>query len=280
MITTRGADSQSAASRLIGTLAPVTFGCFLLFLCAACEPPGKPGPEPISQEDITDFTVLFTQNCSGCHGLNGRNGPARILNDPLYLAVMPRDELRKTIENGRPGTAMPAWAKKNGGPLTDKQVTALVDGIEKHWARPASFKNAKLPSYSAGDDRGNPANGKKVFGKDCFMCHGPGMRIGPVTDPTLLTLVSDQGLRTSVIVGRPDLGMPSYRNLAMGRAMSAQDITDVVAYLSSLRPVPPNVQAEHTVENGRGQGSGNGPGSPQQKNNESKTGSSVRGGNK
>jgi mono/diheme cytochrome c family protein len=193
---------------------------------------------------------------------------------------MPRDQLQKIIENGRPGTAMPAWARKNGGPLTDKQVTALVDGIETHWARPAGFRNAKLPPYSAGDDHGNPANGKKIFAKDCFMCHGPGAPIGSVTDPTLLALVSDQGLRTSVIVGRPDLGMPSYRNLALGRAMSDQDITDVVAYLVSLRPVPPNVQAEHTVENGPGEGSGNGPGSPGQKRNENNTGSSMGGGNK
>jgi mono/diheme cytochrome c family protein len=260
----------------------------LLVGALACDPPGKPKPVPPSSQDITDFTTLFGENCVGCHGVDGRNAPGRILNDPLYLAFIPRDELQNIIENGRPGTPMPAFAKNNGGPLVPKQVTALVDGIEKNWAKPERFQSAALPSYSAQGEQGDPARGKKLFLRDCFMCHGKGAAIGPVTDPSYLELSTDQLLRTSIIVGRPDLGMPDYRNLNMGHALANQDIADLVAYLASMRPAESSA-AQHVNEAGSGQagpltkgneGSGNGPGSPRQQRNEGNksTGSSSQGG--
>ncbi|MBV8904806.1 MAG: c-type cytochrome [Acidobacteriia bacterium] len=255
---------------------------------SACDPPGKPKLEPPGSMDITDFATLYGENCAGCHGEDGRNGPGRILNDPLYLAVMPRDELQKTIENGRPGTAMPPWAMSQGGPLSPKQVSALVDGIEKNWAKPQQFAGATLPPYAAGDEQGDAGRGKKLFLRDCFMCHGQGAKIGPVTDASYLQLSSDQLLRTSIIVGRPDLGMPDYRNLNMGRALSNQDIADLVAYLVSVRP-PGEAMSAHVLENGAGQngattrgneGSGYGPGSPRKQEHEGVNGkgSSSQGG--
>jgi hypothetical protein len=48
--------------------------------------------------------------------------------------------------------------------------------------------------------------------------------------------VSDQHLRTLVIAGRPELGAPDWRSDVEGRPMSAQDVSDVVAWLSSQRP--------------------------------------------
>ncbi len=251
--------------------------CLPLLFAMGCDPPGKPKPEPPSSQDITDFNTLYGDNCAGCHGFNGMNGPARPLNNALYLAVIPREVLQQTIENGRPGTAMPPWARNQGGPLTPKQVAALVDGIERNWSKPANFQGATLPPYSAADTSGDAGRGKKLFASDCYMCHGPGAPMGPVTDPTFLQLVSDQVLRTSIIEGRPDLGMPDYRTLNLGHVLSEQDIGDLVAYLTSLRPVEPNVQSARINENGAGQsgsmtkgneGSGNGPGSPRHQQNE------------
>ncbi len=248
----------------------------LIFLIVGCDPPGKPAPEVTNQEEITNFADLYGGNCAGCHSVNGKSGPARPLNNALYLSIIPKDTLRKVIYYGRPGTAMPAWARSQGGPLTDKQVDALVEGIEKNWSRPPSAAALSLPPYAA-TRVGDPAHGKKLFGRACFMCHGPGAKVGPVTDPTYLALASDQLLRTAVIEGWPELGMPNYRTLNLGHELSDEDITDVVSYLSSLRPVQPNSQSLHTVENGSGEqgqmtkgneGSGNGPGSPHQQRNE------------
>lgn len=211
----------------------ITFALVAVLLLAACEPPGKP-KEEIAPSQVTDFQTLFTENCSGCHGLNGRNGPGRPLNDPLYLAVIPKETLRDVIEHGREGTAMPAWARNDGGPLYPKQVTALVEGIEKNWAKPVNLAGVAVPSYSA-NTAGDPVHGKRLFARDCFMCHGKGAPIGSVTDPKVLALASDQYLRTSILFGRLDFGMPNFRSLNLGRALSDQDVTDLVAYLASMR---------------------------------------------
>lgn len=257
--------------------AYVACAAMLLLGISACDPPGKPKPEPMNARDITDFATLFGENCQGCHGPNGMNGPGRPLNNALYLAIVPKEELTKTITYGRPGTAMPAWALSQGGPLTDKQVTALVNGIEKNWAKPVDFHGAPVPAYSADVSTGNADNGRKLFLKDCFACHGQGAPIGPVSDPTYLSLVSNQLLRTAILEGWPSFGMPNYQTLNLGHALADQDITDVVAFLASKRPVNPNVQELHTNESGAGQsgplvkgneGSGVGPGSPRQQEGE------------
>jgi hypothetical protein len=78
----------------------VTICLSILLLLCACDPPGKPKQE-LSREQVVDFKTLYGTNCAGCHGENGRNGPGRILNDPLYLAVLPRDVMQGIIEKGR-----------------------------------------------------------------------------------------------------------------------------------------------------------------------------------
>ncbi|MFL6450642.1 MAG: c-type cytochrome [Bryobacteraceae bacterium] len=236
----------------------------------SCDAPGKPPPnaEEAEEGNATDFKGLFARNCSGCHGEEGKNGPGRILHDSLYLAVMPKEELRRTIAHGRPGTSMPAWSRAEGGALTDKQINVLVEGIETNWSKPAPPATPPLPPYSAPSDSGDVKRGKLVFAQSCVLCHRPGV-IGPVTDPSYLSLVTDQNIRTSIIVGRPDLGMPSYRNLKLGRPLTNQDISDVVTYLASLRPantipVDAYAQASGTGQSGEktkgNEDSGNRPG--------------------
>lgn len=208
----------------------------LCLLTSACDPPGKPKASEAEKPVASDFKTIYAQNCTGCHGVDGKNGPGRILNDPLYLAVLPRETLKQILIHGRAGTAMPAWAKSEGGPLTPHQIDTLVDGIEHNWARPAAVSNAQLPPYSQEDGAGDADAGRKLFLRNCFMCHGPGARVGPLTEASYLSLVSNQMLRTSIIVGRPDLGMLDYRFLKLGKALSDKDITDLVAFLASKRP--------------------------------------------
>ena len=63
-----------------------------------------------------------------------------------------------------------------------------------------------------------------------------GNKASSIVDGSYLALVSDQQLRTIVIAGRPELGAPDWRGDVEGRPMSAQEISDVVAWLSSQRP--------------------------------------------
>jgi cytochrome c oxidase cbb3-type subunit 3/ubiquinol-cytochrome c reductase cytochrome c subunit len=62
-------------------------------------------------------------------------------------------------------------------------------------------------------------------------------------------LVSDQGLRTVLIAGRPELNAPDWRGNVPGKPMSEQEVTDVVAWLASKRAQNPwqrNPAAQNT----------------------------------
>ena len=203
-------------------------------LLAAC---GTPGPPPVLPADITDFRALFAANCSGCHGPEGREGPAPPLNNALYLRLVPREEMQHTIENGR-GTLMPAFARLQGGPLYPKQIAAIVNGIEQNWAKPVDLEGAALPPYSA--PAGDANQGHALFDKVCARCHGPNGSVGPVVTGSLLALVSDQSLRTTIIVGRPLFGMPDWRHQEVVGGLKEQDISNLVAWLASNRPATAN----------------------------------------
>jgi mono/diheme cytochrome c family protein len=200
---------------------------------------------------VTEFPVLYRDNCAGCHGLNGRLGAARPLNDPLYLAVIGKDQMRDVIAKGVPGTAMPAFAQNGGGSLTDQQITILADQIEARWSRPQDYAGVTLPPYSA--DLGDARAGEAVFKTQCSRCHGDNGtggagRGGSVIEPALLSLESNQSIRTTVIAGRADLGCPNWKSDSPGHVMTPQEISDVVAWLSGHRTLALTSLTEGTVD--------------------------------
>ena len=203
--------------------------------------PGKPGPGPeVPRPDsVLDPVVLFNQNCQGCHGRDGKHGPAMMLSDPVYLALVDDDTLRSVISKGRTGTAMSAFAQDEGGMLTNEQVNAIIRGIRERWSKPNALGGETAPPYAA-KSAGDAAHGQEVYGKFCASCHGAdgngGPKAGSIVDHAYLSLITDQGLRTIVITGRPDFNAPDWRNNVPGHPMSDQEITDVVAWLASQRP--------------------------------------------
>lgn len=230
-------------------LRAFTVGGLALALCAAlgCELHGKPGPGPEvpNPDTVLDSQVLYNQNCAGCHGADGRKGAAVGIGDPVYLALASDEAMRSVVSKGRPGTAMSAFAQKEGGMLTDAQVDAIIHGIRQRWGNPSVVAGATLPPYAA-NAAGDAQRGPMVYGKFCASCHGDGTAGGPkagsVLDPAYLSLVTDQGLRTIVITGRPDFNAPDWRNNIPGQPMTDQEISDVVAYLASHRPAVAKMQ--------------------------------------
>ena len=215
--------------------------------CAACGCDGAPGrpaenSEVIAPNKVVDFTVLYATNCAGCHGANGTGGAAIGLADPLYLTIADDATIRRVSAGGVPGTAMPAFAQSAGGLLTDEQVDAVVNGIRSRWAKPNMFGVADVPPYAA-PTPGSPARGADVYARDCASCHGAAgrgaQRASSIVDRSYLALVSDQSLRTTVIVGRPEMGAPDWRSNAAGEALSSEDVSDVVAWLAAQRQRPP-----------------------------------------
>ena len=232
-------------------------GIVALFQLMGCNArlPGKPTEAERwrAPADVSDFTELYTQNCAGCHGSDGKLGAARSLNDSLYLSFIPDDALKQVISQGRNGTNMPAFSQQAGGTLTDRQIELLVSGMRAAWSKPEAFKGVEIPAYSASETvtdkasdgsivnastSGDAPSGARAYQTYCSGCHGSngaGGSAGSIVDPNFLNLVSDQGLRTTVVVGRSDLGKPDWRSNVAGHPMSPQEIDAVVAWLASQR---------------------------------------------
>jgi mono/diheme cytochrome c family protein len=234
-----------------------------LLALAGCDAmPGRPrqSDRPVLPSEVTAFTALYGQHCAGCHGADGRLGAARPLNDPLYLALVPPERLRQIIAQGVPGTAMPAFVASAGGALTEAQIEALSSNMLRRWGQPSTVKGLALPPYSAteavaeGMSPGDPERGREVYAVACAKCHGAdgrgGRQGGSVVDAAYLALVSDQALRTAVIAGRTDLGMPDWRGDVAGQPLTPQQIADVVAWLASHR-VPVVGRSSPSVQAGR-----------------------------
>lgn len=211
-----------------------------LLLSACSSPHGQPqkGSEPVAPDQISDFATLYSQNCAGCHGAQGRGGAAIALSDPVYLAIVDQDSMRKAIANGVRGTSMPAFAQSAGGMLTNKQLEVITSGISSRWGRQGILNGSNPPSYTA-RTTGDAKRGELAYGTYCSSCHGAKGQGGPkgsaITNDSFLALISNQGLRTIVIAGRPELGAPDWRGNVPGKPMTEQEVTDVVAWLTSHR---------------------------------------------
>jgi mono/diheme cytochrome c family protein len=215
---------------------------FVAMAAAGCNHlPGRPapGPEVMRPEDVVDFGTLYGQNCSACHGSEGKGGAAVPLGDPTYLSFIDDATLRTITANGVPGSTMPGFALSAGGMLTDHQVDVLVQQMRARWARPGALGQTLPPPYKA-DLPGDAQRGAGVYRTFCASCHGPegkgAAKAGSIVEAAYLTLVTDQALRTAVIVARPDSGAPDWRNDLPGRPMTDQEVTDVVAWLAAQRP--------------------------------------------
>jgi len=247
----------------------IVFTGFICLALAGCHAPGKPGPEPeiVRPEQVLEFNALYQQNCAACHGEQGRRGIAVSLADPVYLALAGRDVLIDATAKGgpkrSPGALMPAFAKKYGGALTDQQVAILADGILARWGKPGILAGQTPPPYAA-TATGDAVAGKADFIAYCVRCHRdaalpepaasslPVHEAGPVTNPNYLALISDQSLRSTILAGRPDDGMPDWRSFA-AHPLSDQEVGDLVAWLASQRRAlsnqPPAVGPAYSSQN-------------------------------
>jgi cytochrome c oxidase cbb3-type subunit 3 len=213
-------------------------GMTLLLGCGS--PHGQPqkGSETLAPSEVLDFGVLYADNCSGCHGAEGKGGAAIALANPVYLGIVDDAAMRKVTAEGIRGTAMPAFAQSAGGMLTDKQIDVITNQIRWRWGKPGILDGANPPSYAA-KTTANVQQGEVAYKTYCASCHGPAGQGGPkgsaITNDSFLALVSNQSLRTIVITGRPELGAPDWRGNSPGKAMTDQEVTDVVGWLVSRR---------------------------------------------
>lgn len=217
-------------------------GIGIALTLVGCDFPGQPdiANRPIAPNEVHDFEVLYQRSCAGCHGRDGKLGPAPPLNDPLFLAIIPDEVLQQTVLDGRHGTSMPSFDERRGGTLTTEQADIVAAGVKSKWQSPMPI-SSELPPYVGSP--GNAEQGEAVFERACATCHGKqgqGTEMtGAINDVAFLSLVSDQALRRIIITGRPDLGMPHFadpkgRNEAF-QPLTSTDIDNLVALLAHWR---------------------------------------------
>ena len=217
-------------------------------LLSGCNLPGKPapGPEVPRPETVTNFDALYGSNCAGCHGASGENGAAANLANPEFQALLDDATLRDIIANGGKGTLMPGFSVKHGGSLTDAQIDALIAGMRARWSKGNVLAGLNAPPYKA-THAGDVTRGAAVYTAACASCHGDAAKRGPagsILDGSFLALISDQTIRTTVIAGRPDLGMPDWRGLAHDaenrpRPLTDDEVTDVTVWVMAQKPAMP-----------------------------------------
>jgi len=137
---------------------------------------------------------------------------------------------------------LPPFAESAGGLLTGKQIDVITQEIRTRWSKRGILDGANPPSYAA-KSTGDSLRGEAAYKTYCESCHGLDGQGGPkgsaITNDSFLALISDQGLRTIVITGRPEMGAPDWRGNVRGKPMSDQEVTDVVAWLASRRAQVP-----------------------------------------
>lgn len=217
-------------------------------------------PEPVRGE------TLFSMFCSACHGAEGLGSTMRSglwptnadpwgrawdaqdivvqrqgsfvlmvpsLNNPDTLAVVSDDSLRYTITHGRANTNMPGWDLSQGGGLLPDEIDRLV-GFIRSWESPP-------PMDSVSAARGNPRYGRALYETRCVGCHGrhgEGNTVGvELNSPAFLAIASDEFLRDSIVHGRANTAMPSWKQL------DADEVSDLIAYIRSWQQSPPDKEA-------------------------------------
>ncbi len=199
----------------------------LLFLWTGDPPRLEAAAAELSQQRIQRGTAIYTEQCTGCHGLQGEGGVGPALKDKLVLKNTPDEVFFSLIRSGVPNTQMPSWSVDFGGPLTDEDIHDLV-ALLRSWEETA-------PEILPAARQPDPAQGALLFSSTCALCHGEaGMGGKPgvpaLNDLSRLEKFDDAWYHSVIANGRPAKGMPTW-----GTVLSPAQIDDLVALIAAWR---------------------------------------------
>jgi mono/diheme cytochrome c family protein len=232
---------------------------FLLLIAYTANEPFR---QTSAAERQLEFAVengahTYIQYCMTCHGAQGRGFlenvglPGKPLNR-ADLQVTEGDEgkaARKlvytTVENGRPGTVMPAWGNQNGGPLNYAMIDELVVLVNQgRWDVVDSFiKHDNVPIPTEPPITNPAETGKKIVTEGaCASCHTVANtpangKVGPALDGIASRQIagvldfSRENVKRWVVnppAAKPGTQMPPY-------ALRDQYLDAIAAYLETLR---------------------------------------------
>jgi cytochrome c oxidase cbb3-type subunit 3 len=170
---------------------------------------------------------LYDKYCKLCHGAEGKgyaadNAPSLV--SKTFLESATDSFITRGIRLGRSNTAMSAYGTVRGGPLTEKEIRAIV-----------AFLRSKGPAAMSLPDtavRGHPERGKALFDAKCKECHGTETTRATALslhNPELAAAATPSFLEYAIRHGRPETPMPAF-----GDKLAAGEIDDLIAYIKSF----------------------------------------------
>jgi mono/diheme cytochrome c family protein len=209
------------------------------------------GVSALAQEgDVENGKTLFGEYCAVCHGFDGQGRVGASL-EGWFSSIDPEAFVRATVSDGS-GATMPAFARTNGGPLTEKEINDVAAYILSWQQRvepaPTPTRVRVTPIPKVAGVTGNPTNGAQVFARECQLCHaeqGQG-GVGASLSSTLDSAQPAAFIRQVMSDGVDGSPMPAFRGV-----LSEDDIEDTVAFILSWerQPAPPS-EPETEEENG------------------------------
>lgn len=191
----------------------------------------------------SDGRALFEENCSGCHGEQGRGGLGLPLNLQSFLIIADTGYLVRSMRHGRPIRDMPAFEDE----LSPAEMRVIALYIKSWQFQPSR----ELPAVGKGD----VVEGRALFDGLCTGCHGIGGKGGPIAggghvigavsgiggpalaDPGFLKSATDRYIKATLMFGRVGTPMGAYLKDLQGFVeLRESEIDSIVAYLRSLQP--------------------------------------------
>ncbi len=179
-------------------------------------PPATPAPtdvgHPLTPPDMVMGAQLFAQNCTKCHGADGKGSGDLVqsgqvkappdFTNPATMSGQRPDEWFNTITNGNVAALMPPW----GNTLSEAQ----------RW-------DVAYYTYTLAETQQQIAQGKQLFTANCASCD-----TSAFTDLNKMTTTSQDALTQQIA------------QMAQFKSLSAADQQAVAAYLRTLALANPN----------------------------------------
>jgi len=188
----------------------------------------------VDVDDHGGGKAVYEEYCTVCHGTNGAaetplgrilQPPPRNLADPVAMARINDVRLHEAIQDGKPGTSMPAWNRiLNSRQIED--VAAYVKYLKQ--PRPAGMTQDDFDARVGGD----------IYRAYCGICHGDTgnarTTISNVlidkprnfTDSNSMAKLSNEEMARAIAFGRPGTAMVSWQTI-----LSPEDIRCVVLFI-------------------------------------------------
>ncbi len=219
---------------------------------------------PAVTADSEEGRRLYAENCSVCHGDDGRGArwtltnlkpPPRNFTLPGSAQQLATDYMRQVVSHGKADTAMPGFASQ----LDAHQIAAVVSYVRTAFM--AATPSVAETTTPAGPDMaaqipgglvGDPGIGQAFYLQNCVACHGlEGDGKGPrayfilpkprnFRHPAARHGLNRPKLYQAIARGTRGTDMPAWE-----KVLSAQEIAHLTEYLfqAFIRPQPPADQS-------------------------------------